>query len=365
MNDPDLIKEQIIKKKDKIRILNSQIARLEDKLEKDTVILRDKYLVPVSIKVMESEPFRHYIDVTGKLEAENDAFISPEINGQIKEIHVKEGQEVKKGQILVTLNTDVTDQMIKEVETGLELAVKLYDRQEELWKQKIGSEIQYLQAKNAKEQAEARLQTMKVQLGMARVKAPFDGIVETIMQKEGEMAAPGMQLLQLVNLKKLKLYADLSEKYISGVNKGDMVIVEFPDLEDLQMKELIHRVGNVIDEKSRTFRIEIKLDNTGEILKPNLYTVVRVNDYETNNAFVVPSVVIKQDIRGKYLYVAESASSEFKAKKKYIEPGLSNHDETMIISGLREGDNVIIEGFSQVSDGTEVNIAGPLQVDKN
>lgn len=365
MNDPDLIREQIINKKEKIRELNDQISQLEKKLVQDSSEINSKFLIPVSVKVMEPVSFRHYIDVTGTIQAENDAFISPEINGQINKIHVKEGQRVHKGQLMVTLNTDVTNQMIKEVETGLELAIKLFEKQEELWEQKIGSEIQYLQAKNSKEQAEARLQTLQAQLEMARIKAPFGGIVESIMLREGEMAAPGMQLLQLVSLKKLKLYADLSEKYIGNVRKGDVVIVEFPDLEGLRMNAPIHRVGNIIDERNRTFSIEIKLDNTGEILKPNLYTIVRINDYKTDNALVVPSIVIKQDIRGNYLYVVESASPEFKAKKKYVDPGLSSQGETMIIGGISEGDKVIVDGFSQVSDGVEVNITIPVQANKD
>jgi RND family efflux transporter MFP subunit len=241
------------------------------------------------------------------------------------------------------------------VKTGLELATKLFEKQKELWDQKIGSEMQYLEAKNAKEQAEARLSTLEAQLDMARIRAPFSGVVETIMLKEGELAAPGMQVIQLVSLNNLKLYGNVSERYMPSVKKGDMVIVTFPDFEGLDMKVPIHRVGNVIDNASRTFRIEMKINNRQQALKPNMYSAIQVNDFKTESAFVVPSVSIKQDIKGSYVYITIQEEGELKARKRYVETGLSYQDQTMIQDGISQGDQVIIKGFAQVSDG--VNIA--------
>ena len=212
MNSPEMLEQQLKKKKDQVRELNDQIASLEEQLAQNPGEESASFLVPVSVKTMESQPFEHYIEITGKLEAEEDAFISPEMNGQIDRIYVKEGQYAKKGQLLLSLNTSITESSIQEVKTGLELATKLFEKQEELWEQKIGSELQYLEAKNAKEQAEARLATLEAQLDMARVKAPFSRIVETIMLKEGEFAAPGMQVIQMVSLNNLKLYGNLSER---------------------------------------------------------------------------------------------------------------------------------------------------------
>ena len=150
------------------------------------------------------------------------------------------------------------------MKTGLELANKLYEKQKELWDQKIGSEMQYLEAKNAKEQAEARLATLEAQLDMARIKAPFSGVVETIMLKEGELAVPGMQVIQMVSLNNLKLYGNISERYMTSIKKGEMVIINFPDVEGLNVEVPIHRIGNVIDNASRTFRIEMKINNRQE-----------------------------------------------------------------------------------------------------
>jgi membrane fusion protein (multidrug efflux system) len=149
MNSHEVLEQQIIKKKDKVRELNEQIASLEEQLAQNPGEGEAKLMIPVAVKTMVREPFEHYIEIPGTLEAQDDAFISPEMSGQIDRIHVKEGQQVSKGQLLVSLNTSVTESSIQEVKTGLELATKLYDKQKELWDQQIGSELQYLEAKNS------------------------------------------------------------------------------------------------------------------------------------------------------------------------------------------------------------------------
>jgi len=355
MNSPELLEQQLKKKKDQVRELNDQIASLEEQLAQNPGEESASFLVPVSVKTMDPQPFEHYIEITGKLEAEADAFISPEMNGQIDKIYVREGQYANKGQLLLSLNTSITESSIQEVKTGLELANKLFEKQQELWDQKIGSEMQYLEAKNAKEQAEARLATLEAQLDMARVKAPFSGIVETIMLKEGELAAPGMQVIQMVSLNNLKLYGNISERYLTSIKRGDMVIVTFPDVEGLNVEVPIHRIGNVIDNASRTFRIEMKINNRQKSLKPNMYSTIQVNDFMTPSAFVVPSVAIKQDINGSYIYVANLEEGELKARKRYVETGLSYKDQTMIKEGVSQGEEVIVKGFAQVSDGVTIS----------
>lgn len=353
MNSPQSTEKQISEKKSQIKKLNEEIALLEKDIQTESSSDL-KFSVPVSVKVMETESFQHFIEITGKLEAEEDAVISPEMNGQIERIHVEEGDAVKKGQLLVSLNTSLLESSIREIETGLELANKLYDKQKELWDQKIGSEMQYLEAKNAKEQAEARLATLETQLDMSRIKAPFSGIVEAIMMKEGELAIPGMRLIQLINLGNLKLYGDISERYISSINKGDLVIVSFPDLEGLSFSTPIFRVGNVIDNANRTFSIEMKIDNRKRALKPNMYSIIAVKDFSSSSAYVVPSVAIKQDIKGSYIYIAGAEDS--KARKRYVTTGLSNQDQTMILEGVSEKEKVIVKGFAQVSDGVYIDM---------
>jgi RND family efflux transporter MFP subunit len=352
-NSPEMAERQIQKLKGQAKEINEKIAALEAGMTVDST--EDvKFRIPVTVKEMKPENFSHFIDITGKLEAEEDAFISPEMNGQIETIHVKEGQSVKNGQLLISLNTSVIESSILEVKTGLELAEKLYEKQKELWDQSIGSELQYLEAKSAMEQAEARLATLEAQLDMARIRAPFSGIVESIIAKEGELAAPGMQVVQLVSLDKLKLYGSISERYLMSIKKGDRVIVSFPDLGDLSITAPIFRVGNVIDNATRTFKIEVKVDNRNKSLKPNMYSIIRVNDFSSDKAFVVPSVAIKQDIKGNYTYVADT--EDMKARKKYITTGLTYEDQTMVEEGLSEGEMVIVKGFAQVSDGMDIDL---------
>ncbi|GAB4299423.1 MAG: efflux RND transporter periplasmic adaptor subunit [Marinilabiliales bacterium] len=316
-----------------------------------------EYSIPVKIKNLKYEKFHHFIQVTGYVEALYDAYISPEMNGQIKKIYVKEGDYVQTGQLLAELNTEVISKSIEELKTGLELAKTLYNKQKELWDQGIGSEVQYLQAKNQKESLEKKLETLYAQMDMAKIKAPFSGYIESVMQKEGELAVPGMQLMQLVNFNKLKIVADVSEKYLNSIHKGDTVKITFPAYPDIELYKTIYRTGNVIKQGNRTFEIEIQLDNLKDnILKPNIIATVYINDYSNNKALTVPSVIIKKDLKGDFLYVVNKTDSLFTAEKRHVKIGVSQDNMTEIIEGLKEGEKVVIAGYNQLSNGAVVNI---------
>lgn len=355
-SETDRIESQIIKKKQQISKLTGQVNELQGKLDnlKDTT--NETFRVSVAIKQLKPDTFDHYIRVKGTVKAEDEAIISPETMGQIRKIHVREGAEVKKGQLLVSLNTSVTESAIQEVKTRLELAEKVYERQKSLWEQQIGSEIQYLEAKNNKESAEANLRTLQAQLDMASIEAPFNGIVDAITMETGEMASPGVQIMHLVSLKDLKIYADVSEKYLKSVFEGEKVVAEFPELDGLSRELSIYRKGKVIDMESRTFRIELKLNNPRETINPNLITVININDYSNKKALVVPSIIIKQDIRGYYLFVVRDEEGKQVARKIYVEPGMAFEANTEIKKGLNEDDRVIVKGYNTVSDGVEVQI---------
>ncbi|MDP3446201.1 MAG: efflux RND transporter periplasmic adaptor subunit, partial [Ignavibacteria bacterium] len=203
--------------------------------------------VAVRLQELKATTFSHFFEVSGTVIAVQEAFISPEINGQIKEIFVKEGDRVKKGQVLAKLTTEVTDKSIEEVKTSLVLAEDIYQRQQRLWDQKIGSEMQYLQAKNNKISLENRLATLQAQIDLATVNAPISGIVEKVNQKKGEMAAPGMQLIYVVNLDQILIRAEVSEKYITAVKKGENVDVRFPSYPDFSKAFPVSRIGNVVN----------------------------------------------------------------------------------------------------------------------
>ncbi len=201
----------------KVEEYNDKIAALEAELEGESTTASEITAVPVEIKKMAPEVLSRYFEVTGVMEAIRDANLSPEINGQIQEVYIQRGARVKRGQLLIKLSTEVTEKNIEEVKTNLQLAALLYEKQKDLWEQNIGSELQFLEAKNAMESLEARLATLEKQLEMASITAPFSGIIEDIMVKEGELASPGMPLLRLVNLSVMRVSARVSEAYISSV----------------------------------------------------------------------------------------------------------------------------------------------------
>lgn len=342
------IQKNINKKKADVARLQEEIKVLKDQLKADST-----YAVPVYTKEIEPEVFTHMIEVNGSAEAEEQANISPEINGQIREILVEEGDRVKKGQLLAKLNTDVNQKNMQEIETSLELAKTTYKKQKKLWEQNIGSEIEYLQAKNQKESLESRLETMKAQLNMALIRAPFSGIIDDIMKKEGDLAIPGNPMINLVNLERLKINANISEAYLSSIEEGDSVQLKFPAYPGLELIAPIFRTGNIIKPANRTFEIQLKINNIDEKLKPNIITVLHINDYSNPKALIAPSIIIKRDMQGDFIFVAkQNSKNQLIAEKRYVTTGKSYQEKTEILQGLKIGERVITEGYNMVTTGS-------------
>lgn len=349
MSKDQMIRKQIQSKKTQIAKLEKKITELESQL---TDTLDSDNSVIVTLKEVQPESFSHYITVFGNVEAEQYARVSPEMNGQIRKIHVQEGQHCSKGALLVSLNSDATESTIDEVKTNLELAQTNYSKIKELWDQGIGSEMQYLQAKSQKESAEARLETLEAQLRMSQVRAPFDGIVDKIYLKEGDLAGPMTPLVEFVNLSKITIRADVSETFVGSIHAGDQVEVRFSTLPDLVLNEQIERTSKVIDPESRTFEIELNFSNPGEKIRPNMVSSILINDFSSGDALVVPSIVVKRDITGDYLYVASEKEGKMKATKRYVERGITYEGFTMINKGLKAGDRVVVQGYNLVSTGS-------------
>ncbi|MCF8227847.1 MAG: efflux RND transporter periplasmic adaptor subunit [Bacteroidales bacterium] len=354
--DADTIKKEINDKKKQIQSLRLDVSELEDELEKISDENDNRYKIPVKVKKMKPEEFNHYFEASGVVEPVVEAFISPEINGQIEEIYVSEGERVSKGQKLVRLKTKVTDNTIDEVETSLELARTMYQKQKKLWEKNIGSEVQYLEAKNRLESLESRLETLRAQKAMALVKSPINGIVDKIYKKEGELSIPGVQIMQVVNLENMLVEVDIAESYLPKIKTGDQVLLDFPTYPGITIETPIYRIGNVIEPDNRTFSMELKIKNRKEMFKPNMVARVKVNDFSTDSALVVPAIIVKQDLKGDYVYVAEENDGQLYAKKRYVEPGLSYNEITIVDDGLKPGDEVITSGFTQISDGSEIYV---------
>jgi RND family efflux transporter MFP subunit len=351
------LQEEIKIKKNQIMSLNAEIRELESELAEMQDEDPDKYRTLVVTEEIKNRPFKHYFEAHGSVESVAEAFISPEVNGQIKQIKVKEGERVVKGQLLIVLNTSITSNTIDEVKTSLQLATTVYEKQKRLWDQQIGSEIQYLEAKNNKEALESRLKTLEAQLDMSYIRSPINGIVDEIFNKEGELAMPGMRLMQIVNLSELYINAEISESYLPKINEGDMVQLTFPSYPDISMEVPVWRVGNVINPQNRSFTLKLRVSNRGEQLKPNTLAIIKINDYSTDEALVVPTIILKKDIKGTYMYVAAREQDGYRAKKVYVETGMSYQDESIIVNGLEPGQLIITKGYNMVSDGSPIKMS--------
>lgn len=341
------IENEIFNHKEKIQLLEEELKEFSNG--------EDLAAVKVSVMIAKKEKTVHSFLVTGTVKAENLAYISPEMNGQITGIHVKKGQYVKKGQLLISLNSNIITAQIKELKTKLDLAIVLYDKQKSLWEQKIGKEIDYLQAKNQKESLEASLETLNAQLSMSRIRAPFSGIVDEIYVKKGEMAMPGRQVIDLVNLNTMEIEAEVSEKYLPVIQKGDSVTATFPTYPNFIKESVIFRTGNIINTANRTFKITVKMQNKDKKIKPNMIAAVSLNDY-VGYDITVPSIIIRTDRKGKFVYVVKKDGNTHFAEKRYITTGLHTKERSIVTSGLQEGDIIITNGYNLVTNGSGVEI---------
>jgi len=355
--DTETIKKEITEKQSTIDELSEEIIGLKGEM---TELAGDKAYagktIPVRTMSAAKEKFDHYFEATGEIESVNDAYISPEINGQVVSVDVVEGQKVKNGQRLAKLNTSLVEKSMQEVKTQLDFAKTMYDKQSDLWNRNIGSERQYLEAKNSYESLKDKYETLRTQYEMAIITAPFSGVVEDIMIKKGELAGPGMLLMQLVSLDKLLIKTKLSEAYLPSIEKGNTVEINFPAYSDLQIEADISRIGNVINKQNRTFIVEVELANFDNRLKPNMLANVTFNDYSGVDNFVVPSILIKKDLQGNYLYIVSKMDNLEIASKKYVVTGKSYKDKTEVYSGLETGEQIITDGYNNVSDGSVINL---------
>jgi len=299
--------------------------------------------------------FQHYVEVQGNVESDENVLVNPEIAGTLLRKAVKEGENVKKGQLLAEIDAESIRKNIAELEKSLELAQITFERQANLWSQKVGTEIQYLQAKNNKERLEKSLETAKTTLRKSLVIAPINGVVESFSINIGEMANPAIPICRIVNLTKVEVTADVSEVYAKAVRKGDKVDIVFPSL-GTQLSAPVSLVGQYIKPDNRTFRIEVQVPNTEGFLKPNTMAIVKINDFTQKNALIIPNHIIQKATDGsKFVYVVRRAEQKDIVKKVIVEVGKSYNGNTHILSGLAVGDKIITKGYSEVVDGEIVN----------
>lgn len=312
--------------------------------------------VPVTVKDVEVKLFEHFFEVHGNVEVVENAALFAEAPGIVKTIHVKEGQNVKKGEVLVSLDAAQLESGIKELEKGLELATKVLNKQQTLWDQKIGSEIQYLETKNNKEALEQKLVTMKEQLDMYKIRAPFNGVVDVINPKVGEPAGGQMPVARVMNLNKVFLEGDVSEKYIPSVKENNLVEVKFPSLGE-SVKARVERVGNFINPANRTFKVKVQFNNPEGKYKPNQLAIMKIRDYKSPNALVIPERMVQQDRSGKdYVYTFIKSKGVELVKKLELEVGNAYEGQVEILNGLDSNTVLIDKGSKSVQENDAIEI---------
>ena len=347
-------KAELAKLKTEHAANEAKIKTLEAELAKEgpdsTATIRTK---DVAITALTPKKFEYYVQTQGVIESEENIQVSAKSAGIITQVYVREGDVVSKGQTIAQIDNSLVTRGVDEVKSSLELANTVYERQKNLWDQKIGTEVQFLQAKSNKESLERRLASLNEQVDMTRIKSPISGIVDEVQAKAGQNIAPGMPTARVVNSVDLKMTANVSEAYVTNIKKGNKVIVSVPDLKkDFEGK--ISFVGRNINQLSRTFPIEVDLPSNPD-LRPNMTAIVKVIYNSYPSALVIPVNVV-QDVNGeKIVYIAEQAGKQLVARRKVITVD-AVYDNRAQIKGLAAGDKVITTGYQGLNDGQAIKI---------
>ncbi len=333
--------------------LATQISELEKGVDTKAPASGTRRSKEVGVIELTPRPFDHYITTQGAIEAVDNILVSAKTMGVITQVFVREGDVVSKGQTLAQIDNSLTLRGMDEVKSGLDLATTIYNRQKNLWDQKIGTEVQYLQAKNNKESLERRLATMKEQLDMALIKSPISGSVDAVDVKIGQNAAPGAPAFRVVSSDRLKFIANVSEAYVTDVKKGNKVQIAFSDL-NKSVGGQVTFVGKAINQLSRTFPVEIALTSNSDF-RPNMSGELKLIFHSEPAAIVVPVNVV-QDINGqKVVYTAETIDGKLVAKKNIVTV-IGVYGNLAHVNTLKTGDKVITVGYQGLNEGELIKI---------
>jgi RND family efflux transporter MFP subunit len=291
--------------------------------------------------------FKHYIDLQGNIETNQNIIIYPEFSGVLTKVLVREGQKVSKGQTLAIIDDGGLRQQLQQLESQAELAKTTFDRQKRLWEQKIGSEIQYL------------AEQLKSQLAKTIVKASFSGVIDDVITDQGQVVMSGQsQLFRLVNLDEMYVKADIPENYLSNVAVNSEVQVEIPSLGKNYVGK-VRQVGSFINPNNRSFSVEISVPNPDKLLRPNQIAKLLINDYTNPNGILIPENIIKENgLSQKVAYVISDtdAESEATVTEVPLKLGYTSGAFVEILSGLKAGQKIVAEGSKNIEDQQKVKI---------
>ena len=341
------------------REIKEQIKRLDIAISE----LDDIRKVPlITTFVVKEEIFNHYLEIQGNVTTKDLLVIYPEFSGILTHVYIKEGQWVNKGQVLGKIDDGGLSQQLAQLNIQVELARTTFERQQRLWDQKIGSEMQYLQAKSNYEAQTQAIGQLEQQVAKTIITAPFSGTIDDVLTEQGSVVLPGQTpLMRIVNLNNMYIVTDVPEKYVSNITINKRVEVEFPVL-NKKIESKVRQVGSFINPSNRTFKVEVAIPNKENSIKPNLTAKLRINDYTNPKALLIPQSIISENANGEqYVYVIKNRTSnaEAFAEKVVIETSLTQGDVIEVITGLEPGMEIIQEGARSVNDGQKVKIINP------
>lgn len=342
---------QLKKEHDKLAM---EILKLENELTPAGINTATR----VNIMTLTKKPFEHYIEVQGRIDGNENIAVSPRNQGGVvTKILVREGQAVTRGQILAELDAEVLKQQLTDLQNRLAFATDIYNRQKTLWDQKIGSEVQFLKAKNDMESAQNGIATLEDQIKMSVITSPIDGTVEDIPIKVGQIASSASPTpsFRIVNFSKAKALADVGEAYSSKIKTGDQVKIFMPDL-NYEVDERVTFASKYINPVNRTFLVEVALPVTDRIYRANMIAVLKIKDYANPNAIAVPQNYIQTSRdEGQFVFVAVEENGKKIAQKRTVIPFISFNGLTEIVGGLNEGDKIITAGYKDLYHGQPID----------
>ena len=348
------LKSQKEKKLKAFNALKNELKQINDAI----VDLDPSEKLPlISMLEIKPENFDHYVEIQANVKTRNNVLLYPEYTGTLKAVYAQEGQKVKKGKLLAMIDDAGLKDQLEQLEIQAELSKTIFDRTQRLWDQNIGSEIQLLQAKTNYNSQLKSIAQLKKQLNRTKIYAPFSGTIDEIIANTGANMMPGQTpVMRIVNLSDMYAEADVPERYLSQIKRGTTAFVNIPVL-NLELETNVRQTGTFINPVNRSFRVETPLENTSEMIMPNLNCKLKINDYSNPSALMIPLGVIKENANGqKYVYklIPEDKKQVYRTQQAFVELGKKSFDKVEVLSGIEIGDLIVEEGATIVEDNQRV-----------
>ena len=347
------------RKKEYVDAMNTMKVELNEINNGISLLDENERLTLVSKYEIQETVFNTYIEAQANLKTRKNVIILPEFQGTLEKVLVREGQKVKKGQLLAEINDSGLNEQYEQMIIQADFAKENFERTQRLWDKNIGSEMQYLKSKTDYEASKKIVEQMKDRLSKTKIYAPFSGEIDEIISNVGSNLIPGVsQILRLVNLDRIFAESFVSEKYISFINEGTEAIVKIPLL-NMEIESSVNQTGNFINPSNRTFRIEVPMENFDNRIKQNLDAKIKINIYKKNDAKVIPLRIVREDALGKnFVYVMNEDNKEgvYLTSKRFITLGNKSEDKVEVIEGLNLGEIVVLEGAYSVEDSQRVKL---------